>query len=144
MVKIENIKINYKNHPLGIDCSIPPLFSWQYEQCFNLKQTAYRVVVGKDKNIVWDSGWVKSDLTAGIEYKGKDLEAQVVYTVNIYTKTNQGNAESSSSFETALQQSDWRKLPWVVSSLNCENSSALIRANIDNMCQILCWLLKKF
>ena len=131
MIKIINIKINYTTRPLGIDCDIPPLFSWEYAQCFNLKQAAYRLVITAGKKCVWDSDWVQSDITAGIEYSGEKLEAQTFYTLNIYTRTNQGEAEGVSGFETALEPADWRKLPWVVSSLNSENSSSLIRSNIN-------------
>ena len=134
---IQNLKVNYLSNPLGVDLYTPPIFSWEYSQEFNLKQLSYRIIVSKDeKNLengvgdVWDSGIVKTDASYGVEYQGDSLEKQTEYFYKVIANTTCGEITSQTGkFETALLQSDWEGVNWIVSSLNTSHSSSYVRVN---------------
>ena len=146
MLKIEKVTTNYLENPLGVDYKKRPLFSWRYESRFHLIQSSYRIMIAERKEdilngigMVWDSGNVLSNLSCGVEYTGKSLQPQTVYYGKIQATTTQGTAESEIFFfETAPDEKIWKGLHWVVSSMNAENSSALIRANLSlKNCKII-------
>ena len=136
-MKLQNIKVNYLTDPLGIDCAVPPVFSWEYSDEFNLKQLGYRILVSESETElesgtgeVWDSGFVESDVSCGIEFNGVSLKKQTEYFFKVFTKTNKGDLESGiCKFETALVQKDWDGVLWIVSSLNTSHSSSYVRVN---------------
>ena len=137
MLKIVKVTTNYMENPLGIDCGRRPLFSWQYENCFQLRQKAYRIrisdsleKISNGEANIWDSGKVSSSLSCGVSYGGP-LEAQKIYYGTIEAETTQGTAQSDVfCFETAPDANIWEGIHWVVSSINAVNSSSLIRANV--------------
>lgn len=92
--------------PLGIE-SAKPRLSWKISSSENdLRQTAYRIVVKKiaedqilpkekkntkkGTNIVWDSGWVKSDQSVYVPYEGENLDPMTRYAWQVNLQTNQG------------------------------------------------------
>jgi len=81
--KIKNLQVEYQTAPLGMD-ETHPRFSWQMEStgsARNEQQSAYRILVKNSQNqTVWDSKTVSSDLSLGIAYEGKAIQAREKYT----------------------------------------------------------------
>ena len=71
-VKVQNFKVEYESQPVGLATNLPR-FSWVIESDEkNVKQNGYRIKVYEWINtLVWDSGYVESDETVNIKYKGK-------------------------------------------------------------------------
>ncbi|MEP4531664.1 MAG: family 78 glycoside hydrolase catalytic domain [Cyclobacteriaceae bacterium] len=123
MIKVSNLKTEYKINPLGLETQAPR-FSWQIQsdQKF-VKQVAYQITCGLDENdllfeqnLLWDSGKVESDQSIHVEYVGPELaSAQRVYW-KVQVWDNHGNesvSEEVSFFEMGLlSQSDW-KAEWI-------------------------------
>jgi len=82
-IRAENLRVEYRTNPLGLDVRIPRL-SWilasdEYEQI----QTAYRILVASSPEILegnrgdlWDSKQVRSDQTIQIPYGGLPLSSR--------------------------------------------------------------------
>ena len=76
------LRCEYRTDPLGIDAPKPRL-SWIVASGRRAqRQTAYRIIVARDakllaknKGDLWDTGKVKSDATAHIEYAGQKLKS---------------------------------------------------------------------
>jgi alpha-L-rhamnosidase len=119
-VSLTKLQVEYQAKPLGIDES-KPRFSWQMQSkpaARGDRQIAYRIVVQNDKNqIVWDSKKVASDISLGISYAGKALEARTAYawTVQVWDQKNQVSS-AKSSFETGLLNESWNKSSWIGSN----------------------------
>ena len=76
-VAITGLEVNRLECPGNVRV---PVFSWKMETSrAGAKQVAYRIVVseaGKSgSKVVWDSGEVKSDVSVGIAYAGKNSRA---------------------------------------------------------------------
>src|SRR3954471_237073 len=75
-----SLKCDYSVDPLGIDTRAPRLF-WRIESTDRgVRQTAFQILVAstpellaRDQGDLWDSGRVKSDVSAGVAYAGKPL-----------------------------------------------------------------------
>ncbi|MCI2256142.1 family 78 glycoside hydrolase catalytic domain [Domibacillus sp. PGB-M46] len=117
-----NLEVDSMPTPLGIDVE-KPVFSWQMNMPKGKRgysQTAYQIVV-KDENgkIVWDSEKVKSDSSAGIMYKGKELQATTKYSWAVTVWDQNGKASTETSwFETGLMNPDsdlsaWDGAEWI-------------------------------
>ncbi len=70
-----NIRVEYENHPLGIDLK-KPHFSWEQGTLRqNYLQTSYRILVkDEEEKTVWDSEKTLSDCSSGIQYEGEELK----------------------------------------------------------------------
>src|SRR5215467_8401594 len=76
------LRCEYKVNPLGIDEPAPRL-SWEVQSGQRVqRQTAYRVLVASNQQLLrdgfgdlWDSALVPSDETTCIPYKGKPLQS---------------------------------------------------------------------
>lgn len=98
--------------PVGIDNRMPA-FSWKLvskEQGF--LQKSYEIQVYEqdkltgEKELVWDSGRVKSKSTSAISYEGDPLKEHSLYVWTVTVTDNQGNSICSkeASFTTAFWQ----------------------------------------
>ena len=60
MLKAVNLKVEYKNNPIGMDESTP---RFSYELLGDTSfQKEFRIIVQtEEKEIVWDSGFVKNE-----------------------------------------------------------------------------------
>ena len=82
-VRIENLRVEYRVNPVGIDVRTPRL-SWQLQSSTRgERQTAYRVLVASSSDLLkngqgnlWDSGKVDSDQSIQVRYAGKSLAAR--------------------------------------------------------------------
>jgi alpha-L-rhamnosidase len=118
--KIKNLQVEYQTAPLGMD-EAHPRFSWQMEStgsARNEQQSAYRILVKNSQNqTVWDSKTVSSDLSLGIAYEGKAIQAREKYTWTLQVwNAKKISASAVSSFETGLlnpQASSWNGAEWI-------------------------------
>ncbi|MDR0380601.1 MAG: hypothetical protein LBH86_01215, partial [Oscillospiraceae bacterium] len=85
--------------PLGID-DFTPRFSWQMEtDAYNMKQTAYQIVVATDPTLaggmVWDSGKVPSDASVNVYYAGAALAKRTRYHWQVTVWNDRGDSAAS-------------------------------------------------
>jgi len=112
-----DLQVEYETDPPNVDITTDPRFSWRCDtDRRGAAQTAYRVVVGRDrqavadgKGAVWDSGGVASDRATGIRYDGPDLAASETYYWSVKLRTDIGETEwaDPGRFSTALGPEDW-------------------------------------
>lgn len=121
-VNVENLRLEMKENPLGIN-QIKPRFSWQLSsETANLKQTSYQIQVAvseknlkSGKDLLWDSGTVSSDQSILVPYAGKELESGEFYYWRVKLQTNQGLTDwSDPAFWSMalLDSSEW-KATWI-------------------------------
>ncbi|MFB6075499.1 MAG: family 78 glycoside hydrolase catalytic domain [Haloarculaceae archaeon] len=93
-------------------------FSWHVEGPGGDRQTAYRIVVGRDRAAVaagsgdtWDTGTVSSDRNVDVPYGGAPLASDTTYywLVHVWDEDGTHHAmEAPASFTTALNgEADW-------------------------------------
>ncbi|RYE18122.1 MAG: alpha-rhamnosidase, partial [Sphingobacteriaceae bacterium] len=109
-----NLKCEYLINPIGVDAP-KPRFTWQMASNKQAaKQTAYRITVETDsaqiyvdKNSIWDSGRIKSDLNL-VTYNGPQLQPFTKYFWKVeVTDQNQNISTKTASFETGMMQTNW-------------------------------------
>ena len=115
-VTIQNLCVEYRNTPLGIDVA-QPRFGWQMAATAGergLEQTAYQLEVKDPKGaVIWDSQRVPDAASLGIKYAGPPLKGSTRYawTVSVW---NQAGAKLSASswFETGLMDPSPTSAAW--------------------------------
>lgn len=122
IVKPAALQCEHLINPIGID-ALKPRLSWlMMDTRQNARQTAYRILVGKDsatlrnkKGNSWDSGKTNSSRSL-VSYEGEPLTAFTKYfwTVELWDKDGKlaGNA-AISSFETGMITADHWKGAWI-------------------------------
>ncbi len=121
-VVIRNLRVEYRNTPLGIDVA-QPRFSWQMAATAGERgytQTAYQIEVKDPKGaVVWDSHRTEISNALAIRYAGSPLQAATRYSWTV-TVWNQAGAKlaASSWFETGLMDpapdsSAWGGAKWI-------------------------------
>lgn len=120
--KPAGLQCEYLRNPIGID-ALKPRLSWlMIDTRQNARQTAYRILVGKDSLAVskkrgssWDSGKKNSSGTL-LNYGGETLAPFTKYfwTVELWDKDGKlaGNAPVA-SFETGMMKADQWKGTWI-------------------------------
>lgn len=112
-MKLIRLKVNSQNRPC-VDRQ--PYFSWVLvsgEQ--NVMQESYHIRVWNSREMVWDSGVVKSDRSTFVDYEGKALESLSDYTWSVEVTDNAGNVASGEAvFETGFMKKEWAA-QWVKS-----------------------------
>ena len=121
-VVIENLQVEYRKTPMGIDVA-QPRFSWQMATTKGERgyaQTAYRIEVKDPKgNVVWDTQKAEGAISLGIKYAGSPLKAATRYSWTV-TVWNQAGAKAAGTswFETGLMNpapnsSAWSGAQWI-------------------------------
>ncbi|MGA7719811.1 MAG: family 78 glycoside hydrolase catalytic domain [Ignavibacteriaceae bacterium] len=117
-VSIEKLKCDYLPNPLGIDNKHPGL-SWEL-LCTerDIKQMAYRIIVGSsygklsaNQGDIWDSQKIISDSTLNILYNGNALVSRMKYYWKVCVWTNKGESIWSKPAKWSmglLRKSDWQ------------------------------------
>ncbi len=105
-VVIQNLQVEYRTNPLGIDVS-EPRFSWQMAATAGergLGQSAYLIEVRDPKgSVVWNSGRTERAESLGIQYAGSPLQAATRYAWTVTVWTQAGTRLTGSAwFETGL------------------------------------------
>ncbi len=136
-LKIEELHCECMANPVGLDVAQPRL-SWVLKSAERgQKQSAYRIRVASDEQILasncgdlWDSGRVNSDETAQIAYDGRLLKScqRVCWNVTVWDQGGHESAVSStSSWEMGLlKASDWQPAKWIAGGEDKSQSSAPI------------------
>lgn len=123
MLKIYDLRTEYRDNPMGLD-AVQPRFSWKIRSDDRgITQYSYQIVVCKvddivcmslAKDIVWNTGTVFSKESQRIRYQGECLESRQRYCwkVQITVSNVKGEKESAESewsfFDMGLlQRSDW-------------------------------------
>lgn len=100
---IYDLRVNDLIKPIGVD-DTTPAFSWKMaSDAIGAKQTAYSIVVKEGETEAWNTGWVTSDASNGVNYAGSSLKASTRYTYTVSIKDQNGDVASAESyFETGL------------------------------------------
>lgn len=113
-----DLRVDYETAPINVDPISSPRFSWRVEtDRRGVRQTAYRVVVGREADTVaggggdlWDSGRVESSAATNVRYGGPTLASDETYhwSVKVWTDTSESEWAAPAPFSTALEPGDWR------------------------------------
>ncbi|WP_211657637.1 alpha-L-rhamnosidase [Parapedobacter composti] len=98
-----DLTVGGRTAPIGLDDRTPGLgWMMHIEQQRNIRQTAYRILVGTSETLVeqgvgnvWDSGRVLSEASFGVPFGGDSLESYADYYWKVQVWTNQGDSASS-------------------------------------------------
>ena len=117
-VRIQNLKTEYSQTPLGIDVK-HPRFSWQMESAKpGYYQTAYQIIVLNETGLeVWNSGKVPNSKSLNIRYAGDSLKSSTSYNWHLTVwDQNKKKHVAESWFETGLMdnhESAWDGAKWI-------------------------------
>ena len=114
-VQVRALRCEDQLNPLGLDSRRPKL-SWQLaSERHGVWQTAYQIVVAVDENlenVIWDTGQVTSDESAGVFYGGPALVSRqrCFWRVRIWDEAGEVSAWSPTAWwEMALlDKSEWQ------------------------------------
>ena len=121
-VSINNMKIETRINPLGID-AIHPRFSWQIMSTEkNILQTAYQIIVAEtteelksETDLCWNSGKVEGGVSVLIPYSGNQLASTKPYYWKVKVWTNKGETSWSGvgQWTMALMDNALWKATWI-------------------------------
>ena len=123
-VRVENLRCEYRENPLGIDDTAPRL-CWQLRSDERgQRQTAYRVLVAssadllkQEKGDLWDSGKINSDQSIQVRYAGKPIVSreQCFWKVQTWDKNGvAGKWSPVAMWEIGLPETnDWSGASWI-------------------------------
>ncbi|SHF23644.1 alpha-L-rhamnosidase [Caldanaerobius fijiensis DSM 17918] len=115
---VGKLRCNYLYNPLGVETPNPRL-SWALlSQERGQRQTAYRVLVASEKELLnkdigdmWDSGIVETDQSIHVVYKGRELKSRqrCYWKVKVWDMDGKPSAWSEIAYWEMglLNQSDW-------------------------------------
>ncbi|MCL6443128.1 MAG: glycoside hydrolase family 78 protein [Alicyclobacillus sp.] len=108
---VTDLRVEHQRNPLGMD-AINPRFRWTITATgYHVRQTAYRILVESNGELVWDSGRVESEQSLDVPYAGPPLQSRQRYDWKVKVWDNKGreSAWSSGYWEMGLLHSkDWR------------------------------------
>ncbi len=124
-VKIERLRTEYLENPLGIDTALPRL-SWILAASGDARgtaQSAYQILVAssadklaQDAGDLWDSGRIESAVSTQIPYAGKPLATreECFWKVRVWDQNGEASAWSEPAHWTMgiLNSADW-KAKWI-------------------------------
>lgn len=117
MLKIYDLRTEYRENPIGIDAK-EPRFSWKLKSDGqNVMQESYRVLAASDpafENVIWDSGLEASDDSVRVRWEGGCLHSlQRVYWKVSVTAGGESAESETAFFEMGLlKEKDW-KAAWI-------------------------------
>ncbi len=122
-LKIERLRCEYLENPLGIDDPNPRLSWILTSDIRGQKQTAYQILVASRKELLeqnqgdlWDSGKIESNRSIHVAYAGKPLESQTFcfWKVRVWDKDGRETPWSEPAFWSMglLKPTDW-KAQWI-------------------------------
>lgn len=118
-MNITDLKCEYSTNPIGLDITRPQ-FSWQIRsEERGIRQTAYQLLIAGSpedlvygKELIWDSGKIYSQRSAGILYKGPALESRRCYywLIRVWDSYHLVSESTEPAFFEMglLNQSDWQ------------------------------------
>lgn len=119
MLRIEDLRCDYKRNPLGTD-ETAPRFSWKLNSDKrDVKQQAYELKVATNVELtdpIWDTGRVEGEESVHVRYMGEPLRSftRYYYRVRVWDQDGIASAWSETAWwETAfLADSQW-KAAWI-------------------------------
>lgn len=123
-VRVGHLRCEDINEPIGIDQTQPRL-SWQlYSSQRSQRQSAYRILVASDLDLLedgkadlWDTGKILSDRCLDIPYQGSPLRSsqKVFWKVMVWDKDGLPSNWSRPSCWTMgiMSESDWQGAKWI-------------------------------
>jgi alpha-L-rhamnosidase len=102
---VGDLRVEHLEAPLGLD-EPRPRFTWRLaSETRGEKQSAYRIVVSRSNDTVWDSGRVSSSDTTLVAYQGTPLEPRTRYDVRVESWNGDGSTSGAaeSHWETGNQ-----------------------------------------
>ncbi|MBN2295274.1 MAG: hypothetical protein JXM70_22780 [Pirellulales bacterium] len=120
----QELKCDYRINPLGID-DVKPHLSWlvndstqdAIQATYQVQTALTKIDLKNGKNLVWDSGKVKSAQSVQVVYAGRPLQSRqrIFWRVRTWDKAGRVSPWSKSAwFETALlHKDDWRDAKWI-------------------------------
>lgn len=121
-VHIGRMRCEMRENPAGIDTDTPRL-SWElHSDERSVHQTGYRILVASSEELLarnradkWDSGWVSSDESVGIDYAGAPLASREECFWKVQVRTDKGRTEWSqpAHWSVALLDSTEWKARWI-------------------------------
>ena len=141
MLRIYDLKTEYRTNPYGIDAP-HPRFSWKLDSDRRgVMQESYRVIVVSGFDILWDSDWVKSGQSQIVRYAGLPLNSmtEAKWMVQVTVKDENGVTETASSDKASftmglLDPEDW-KCSWIEPAGNFDEEasqpSPMLRRTFD-------------
>lgn len=130
-MKATHLRIDYLDSPLGLGDPRPE-FSWFCDG--GVCQTAYRLIVLRGKETLWDTGKVSSSAMTHISYAGKDLHSRdrLTWRVQLWEESDTPGEWSESCFEMGLlQPQDWTA-QWITGSYAPKHNT---RYPVDCFCK---------
>ncbi len=129
LFEIRDLKTEYMENPLGIDCAYPR-FSWKMATAAkNARQSGYEICVGTEPGgeDMWNSGFVASDESNGIYYDGEALRPCTKYfwQVRVCDGEGQSVVSAAASFETGFlnpSMDAWDGAQWIGAPLHTVSS----------------------
>ncbi|WP_346859311.1 family 78 glycoside hydrolase catalytic domain [uncultured Draconibacterium sp.] len=119
--RVENLRCEYLENPLGVD-SPNPRFTWMLSDPESgASQQAYQILVSTDSakvaqgtGDVWDSGKRNSDAIL-TQFAGKDLKPFTKYfwLVSVWNQKNEKESSAVASFETGMMGKHNWKGSWI-------------------------------
>ena len=102
-ISLKTVKVEFAEKPVGV-ITFNPRFSWLISSDEkNVKQEAYRIVVKAFIDTpVWDTGWVESDESLNITYKGETLSRDTEYYVELFVRAGGKEISAKTEFRTGL------------------------------------------
>lgn len=121
-VNVVNLKVENQINPLGIDTE-QPRFSWQLvSKKSGIQQDEYYIMVAEspkklnqEKDLIWNSGRIKSGISVLIPFKGKKLTSTKSYYWKVKVWTNQGETSWSDvgKWTMAFTENPLPKAQWI-------------------------------
>ena len=112
-LRITNLRTEYKVNPIGIGV-LHPRLSWEITSSQrDISQTAYQIQSAETpdklksgKDLLWDSGKVKSDQSIHVIYKGPPLSSgqRAYWQVRIWGRKNLSSRWSEAAFWVAFHK----------------------------------------
>ncbi len=114
MLKLYDLKTEYRANPIGLDVS-RPAFSWKlHSDKRGVLQRSCRLTVWDGDRCVWDSGTLETGASLCHIYAGEALKRRTEYRVTVEVSDNHGEtAAIDGSFETGLLDYTTMKADWI-------------------------------
>ncbi|MCF0132442.1 MAG: family 78 glycoside hydrolase catalytic domain [Blautia sp.] len=115
---IRQIFVETQIEPIGLDIR-NPLISWKFSsEEKGMRQSAYHLQVSEEitGDVVWDTGILSLEESAGVCYQGEPLLPETRYAIRLNTWNQKGEkAEAESFFETGLleRKEGWEDAKWI-------------------------------
>ena len=138
-MKAMHLRTDYLDRPLGLG-NPKPEFSWYCDKEGRINtesaavQTAYRLIVLRGNETIWDTGKVASAAMTHIAYSGAELQSrdQLTWRVQLWDETDGPGEWAESTFEIGLlKPEDW-KATWITGDYAPKHS---MRYPVDCFCK---------